>query len=236
MQYGVCAFASLAAAAVLVSGCTPAPAARDPMVDAENQAQREINHATSAVTRMWTEPGIASLLGVARGVLVVPVYGRGAYFLGGQGGRGVLLLRKSATEWSQPAFYSLGGATFGLQADAEGEPIALLLMTEDAVARFRDNTSTWQLNAGTGLTVVGSSGGQALVSTNPHADIVIWSGAKGYGGISAATTYITPSATLDDAYYHRLVTNRQILTGAVESPRTANLREALAGASSARYR
>ena len=31
--------------------------------------------------------------------------------------------------------------------------MAMLLMTESAVNEFRDNTSTWQLGANTGLTV-----------------------------------------------------------------------------------
>jgi len=208
------------------------------MADAERQAQGEINDATRVVSRMWMEPGMAALLPAAKGVLVVPSYGRGAYFLGGQGGHGVLLLRKSGTTWSQPAFYSLGGAGFGLQAaDGERGPIALILMSDESVGKFRDNTRTWQLAGDTGLTVVGFSHGQATASDNSRADIVMWSAAKGlHGRVSAAATYITPSVTLDDAYYHQLVTNRQILTGAVASRRTANLREALAGASDARYR
>jgi len=237
MRYGAGAFASLAAVAAIVYGCRPAPAMRSPMADAERQAQGEINDATRAVKRMWMEPGVAALLRAAKGVLVVPAYGRGAYFLGGQGGRGVLVVRRSATEWSEPAFYSLGGASFGLGAGGQGGPLALILMSDDAVGKFRDNGRTWQLAADTGLTIVGFAGTPSAASGNSKADIVMWSGVRGLSaGISAAATYITPSATLDDAYYHRLVTNRQILTGAVVSRYTAGLREALAGGSSASYR
>lgn len=225
-------FAILAASATL-GGCA-STATPTGMADAAQQAQTEVDGATAAVNRMQSDPGMAALLRAAKGVLVVPDYGRGAYFIGGQGGRGVLLLRQRDGAWSQPAFYSLGGASIGLQAGGEAGPIAMVLMTASAVERFRDNTSTWQLGANTGLTVINYSGTQTIVSATPRADVVLWSGAKGlYGGISAGATYVTPEASLDDAYYHGLVTNRQILSGAVESRRTADLREALAGGGAA---
>lgn len=207
------------------------------MAAAERQAQGEIDEATRAVNRMRMEPGVAALLGSAKGVLLVPAYGRGAYFLGGQGGHGVLVLRRSAGEWSQPAFYSLGGASFGLPAGGASGPIALILMTDAAVGKFRDSDRTWQLDANARLEVVSYASAQSAAGGDVKADIVLWSGLKASDtGISAAATYITPSATLDDAYYHRLVSNRQILTGAVESRQTAGLREALAGGSGASYR
>jgi lipid-binding SYLF domain-containing protein len=236
--YRNCRLAALAiGASALLGGCAHTLATRGGMTDAARQAQDEINGSAVAVNRMRAEPKMAALLRSAKGVLVVPDYGRGAYFIGGQGGRGVLLLRESGARWSEPAFYSLGGASVGLQAGGEAGPVALILMTGNAVDRFRDNTSTWQLGANTGLTVANFSGAQTVESINPKADIVRWSGAKGlYGGISAGATYITPDATLDDAYYHRMLTTQQILSDEVHTRRTASLREALAGASGASYR
>jgi SH3 domain-containing YSC84-like protein 1 len=226
----------LTATSCLLCGCAT-PATSSGMADEAQQAQSEVDGATVAVNRMQAEPGMAALLRSAKGVLVVPDYGSGAYFIGGQGGRGVLLLRQRSGAWSQPAFYSLGGASIGLQAGGEAGPIAMVLMTNTAVDRFKDNTSTWQLGASTGLTVVKYSGEQSIVTAHPNADIVMWSGAKGlYGGISAGATYITPDSSLNDAYYHGLVTNRQVLTGAVRNRQSADLREALAGAGSAAYR
>jgi lipid-binding SYLF domain-containing protein len=81
------------------------------MVDAERQAQGEINDAARAVKRIWTEPGTAALLRWAKGVLIVPFCGRGAYFLGGQGGHGVLCCARPGrngasrpfTPWAAPA-------------------------------------------------------------------------------------------------------------------------------------
>jgi SH3 domain-containing YSC84-like protein 1 len=228
-----CLLTILTAASAALCGCAT-PTTQSAMADAALQAQNEVDGAAAAVTRMQAEPGMAALLRSAKGVLVVPDYGRGAYFIGGQGGQGVLLLRKRSGDWSQPAFYSLGGASIGLQAGGEAGPVAMVLMTDGAVQKFKDNTSTWQLGARTGLTVANYSGAQTIASANPKADIVMWSGAKGlYGGISAGATYITPDSSRDDAYYRGLVTNRQILSSAVRNPRTLSLREALAGTNGA---
>ena len=50
----------------------------------------------------------------ARGILMVPQFIKGAFFVGGSGGSGVLIVRDEKTnEWSYPAFFTLGGASFG---------------------------------------------------------------------------------------------------------------------------
>jgi lipid-binding SYLF domain-containing protein len=229
--------ACCAATGAVLAGCVHTPATRGAMAAAAHQAQDEVDGATVAVNRMRSEAGTAALLRSARGVLVIPDYGKGAYFLGGQGGRGVLLLRESSGGWSQPAFYSLGGASFGLQAGGEAGPIAMILMTDRAVAQFEDHASTWQLGAHTGLTVVNSSDRQTVPSATPRADIVTWSGVKGlYGGISAGATYITPDSGFDDAYYGQMLTNRQILRSTLRNRHTMSLREALAGGGAGVYR
>ena len=237
MGYRARLTASLAVSGALLAGCIPTPPVRNEMADASRQAQDEVNGATGTVELMQAESAMAVLLRSAKGVLVVPGYGKGAYFLGGQGGRGVLLLRGSGGEWSEPAFYLLGGAGIGVQAGGAAEPIALVLMTRNAVSRFRDNTSTWQLGARTGLTVADFSGRQTMTGANPKADIILWSGTKGiHGGGPGRTTYITPDGSLNFAYYQRVVTNQQILASAVGNIRTAGLREALAGRTGATYR
>lgn len=233
--------ASLAVTGALLAGCIQAPPTRNEMADASRQAQEEVNSATGAVERMQSQPAMAALLRSAKGVLVVPDYGKGAYFLGGQGGRGVLLLRGNSAEWSEPAFYLLGGASIQLQAGGAAEPVAMVLMTDDAVAKFRDNASTWRLRANTGLTVVNFPGAQTTAHGNRHAnrkaDIIMWSGSNGlYGGTAAGATYITPDGSIDFAYYQRVLTNQQILSSAVRNINTASLREALAGRASATYR
>lgn len=236
MGYRARLTASLAVSGALLAGCIPTPPVRNEMADASRQAQDEVNDATRTVDRMQAEPAMAVLLRSAKGVLVVPDYGNGAYFLGGQGGRGVLLLRGRGGEWSEPAFYLLCGAGIGLQAGGAAEPIAMVLMTVNAVSRFRDNVSTWQLGADRGLTVAGVSGRQTTSGAHPKPDIIMWSGTRGVDAVAGPATYITPDGSLNFAYYQRVVTNQQILSSAVGNIHSVGLREALAGRTGAAYR
>jgi hypothetical protein len=62
--------------------------------------------------------------------------------VGGQGGGGVLLIRRNDT-WSNPAFYTRGGASIGAQLGGRSGSTALLLMNDKAVHVFENHPSTW---------------------------------------------------------------------------------------------
>jgi len=56
----------------------------------------------------------------ARVILIVPQFIKGAFFIGGSGGGGVLVVRDEKTnEWSYPAFFTVGGASSGLHLAAK---------------------------------------------------------------------------------------------------------------------
>src|SRR5947209_8073004 len=54
----------------------------------------------------------------ARAVMIVPKLLKGGFIVGGEGGEGVLLARERGG-WSDPAFYSIGAASLGLQAGVQ---------------------------------------------------------------------------------------------------------------------
>ena len=56
----------------------------------------------------------------AKALLIVPNLLKAGFILGGSGGSGVLVARDAKTgNWSQPAFYTVGSVTFGLQIGGE---------------------------------------------------------------------------------------------------------------------
>src|SRR6185437_5752228 len=227
---------SAAIAAVGLMSAVPAVAAQhdsggvsvsaSPHSDAARSAQDRVNDSVSLVQQMKQDPALAAVLEQAKGIFIIPHYGKGALIVGGQGGGGVVLAKHNDA-WSSPAFYSIGGASIGAQAGGEAGAIAMILMTQKAVDRFADSTTGWSLNGNAGLTVVNWSG-KARATTN-RGDVILWSNASGlYGGISASLTDISPDTKMDQVYYQRPVTSDAILTGNINSPSADTLRNALA--------
>jgi lipid-binding SYLF domain-containing protein len=180
------------------------------------------------IDQMKREPKLAEALARAKGVFVIPHFGKGAFIVGGQAGGGVVLARRD-NRWTDPAFFSIGGVSVGAQAGGEGGSVVMLLMTEKGVNKFANSSNTWALNANAGLTVVTWSGkGQANTGDG---DVVIWSNTNGlYAGLTASATDVTPDKGLDRVYYGRDVTSEQLLSGALRpsAPNAAALRDALA--------
>jgi SH3 domain-containing YSC84-like protein 1 len=191
-----------------------------------NSAQDRVHDALGLVQQMKQNPSLAAVLRGAKGIFIIPHYGKGGFIVGGQGGGGVVLV-KHDTGWSSPAFYSLSGGSIGAQAGGEGGAIAMILMTRRAVDRFENSAASWSLNGSAGLTVVKWSG--KTQANTSRGDVILWTNTSGlYGGLTASLTHISPDTGMDRAYYHRAVSSREILAGEVNSVSADPLRNALA--------
>lgn len=91
------------------------------MVDEHAWVGRELSDAVQVVQRMKADPGLTALLGTAKGVFILPDYGRGALIVGAQAG-------------------------------ASAGSMALLLMSDRAVERFRSDRN-FSLSADAGLSI-----------------------------------------------------------------------------------
>lgn len=193
----------------------------------EEAAQRRLAEATRVARTMSSIPGIADLLAAARGVYIVPVYGRAALGVGAAGGSGVLMIRRPDGHWGNPAFFTIGGISLGLQAGAEGGAIALLLMNQKAVDSFRKRNN-FALGADAGLTVVNYS---VVAAGSTAGDVLAWSGGQGLFGNAATLSVndIRCNQELMQAYYGKPVPAQQVLGGAAPDPRADALRTALGG-------
>ena len=138
----------------------------------------------------------------ARGILMVPQFIKGAFFVGGSGGSGVLVVRDEKTnEWSYPAFFTLGGASIGLQFGGQASEVVLLVMTQKGV----DSLMSTTLKLGADATVaVGPIGRGIEGSTAPNmsADLLSFSKAKGlFAGISLEGAAVAARDALNTNYY-----------------------------------
>lgn len=124
---------ALASTGLGLSGCTTTPVSSGNSPEA-NASQRQSIDAdiNETLARLYTTVrGSRELVGNARGVLVFPsVIGAGFWF-GGQYGRGGLRVGGQTT-----GYYSLAGASFGLQIGAQSKAIIMLFMTQEALEKF----------------------------------------------------------------------------------------------------
>ena len=182
--------------------------------------------AASQVRTMEADPQMRALLARARGVVLVPEYGHGAFIIGGKGGEGVLLVRERRGRWSNPVFYGLGGVSIGFQAGGNVGQVAYVLMTPNAVRRFEDGNN-FSLGAGAGLDVVTYHNGEHLISQ--QGDVVAWSNTTGlYGGADIGATDISYDRRLTSDYYGSPdMSIGQVLGGQVRNTDAAGLRSSL---------
>jgi len=172
-----------------------------------------------------------NLIKKAKGVYITPSLLKGAFVVGVSGGNGLLLIRdKESGKWMGPAFYTLGGASFGLQAGGEASEVVLLILTDRGVKAFM--RSNFKLGADAGIAAGPIGGGVAAETANLSADILSFSRSKGlFGGLSLEGAVVKVREGLNEAYYGKKVSPSQILVGGrVSNPQAARLVEEIAKA------
>ncbi len=225
----VLALLSAGGAAFAQKHTTKETTAMAPPGKAETTAAKHVNDAVAVVNRMASEPGMANLLKQAKGVYLVPTYGRAALGVGVSGGTGVMLAKRADGGWSDPAFYTTGGLSVGAQAGAEGGPIAMVLMNDKAVNSFKQKNK-FSLSADAGLTVVNWA--KTAQGTAGLGDVVAWAGTSGlFGNIATvALKDIHYNQKTSGAYYHKTVNASDIIDGKATSPESDALKKALEAA------
>ena len=194
---------------LLVLAMAAAPIAR---AETDQQTLVERSRITVEDLKRDKEFGTAKqLLHSARAILIVPRLYKGGFFVGGEGGAGVLLTRQGEGSWSSPAFYDLGSASFGLQIGLEQAEMVLLVMSQKGLDALMQDQ--FKIGVGAGITVVTlGSGVEGATTAAAGADIVTWSSSSGaYAGITLNGTVIKPAKDDDAAYYGHAVTTKQIL-------------------------
>ena len=211
--------------ALIVSQATPASA------NDTQEAAQLVEKARLTLDSFMSDDNMGAfrdLLKNAQGVLISPELLKGAFIVGAAGGNAVLLVRDKKTgQWSEPAFYTIGEASFGLQIGGQASEVILLAMTDRGVAAFLGNSVKLGADAGVAAGPVGI--GAAAATANLSADILSFSRSKGlYGGVSLDGAVVAVRAGLNKAYYHKEVSPTSILVRhEVSNPQAATLIEDL---------
>ena len=116
-------------------------------------------------------PDAAKQMPGAQGVLIMPELVQGGFILGAAGGRGALMARNGAREWSPPAFYGMGSGSLGLQIGAKVSEIVFIIRTEKGLNAILDHKFKFGAEAGVTMVAIGI-GLEGASTTAGGADIV----------------------------------------------------------------
>ena len=219
-------FQTLFAAAAL------AAAAFVPVSASASDQGAVLEGAATTIANLQHDPAFSTaqkMLRRARAVLIIPSLVKGGFFVGGEGGDGVLMMRHG-NHWSAPAFYTMGSASFGLQIGLEKAQVVLLIMSDRALkAVERDE---FKIGAGAGITAVTlSAAAEGATSGNLSGDIITWSSASGaYGGLTINGSVLKPRSGWNEEFYGKPVTVMQILNNKVTNAEATPVRRDLAAA------
>jgi len=138
----------------------------------------------------------------AKGFLIIPDLLQGAWFVGGSGGRGVLVVKDKTTgDWSQPAFYTIGSLSFGIQFGGEKSEIIMMVFTQKGLDRLYSSSFKFGGDATIAAGPVGG-GAKADVMT----DFVSFVRSRGaYAGISMEGAIVKVNGDWNEAYYGKKV-------------------------------
>jgi lipid-binding SYLF domain-containing protein len=207
--------------ALVVAGVLSVPAFANPKDSEKDTAKdktkqtEKINAAEAVLTASVKAPdkGIPKdLLEKAECVGVFPDVKKGAFIVGGQGGKGIFTCRKG-NGMSGPAFFNIGGPSIGWQAGFEEADLVLLVMNKEGVDKLlQDNFSI----GGEATAAAGPVGRDARAATDilMHAQILSWSRSRGlFAGVSLDGLVIHQDKDDNVDLYGKPLEAREILVG-----------------------
>jgi len=213
--------------ALVLAGMISAPAFTNPKDSdkdaAEDRAKQteKINAAEAVLKASVAAPdkGIPKdLLEKAECVGIFPDMKKGAFIIGGQGGKGVFTCRHGQG-MSGPAFFKIGGPSIGWQAGFEEADLVLLIMNKEGVDKLLQDNFTI---GGEASAAAGPVGRDARASTDilMHAQMLSWSRSRGlFAGVSLNGLVIHQDRDDNVDLYGRPLDARDILTsGSVPIP------------------
>ena len=195
--------------AIIAAVCCLAVSAR-----AASEQQELIDKSRLTAEKMLAHPDFPSLrkwMSSARGVLVVPSLLKASFFVGGEGGNGVLLGRDASGNWSYPALYSIGTASLGLQIGFQDAEVMFVIMTERGLHAVINNQVKLGADASVAIGPKGA-GVEGATTTALTADIYSFSLNRGlFAGVSFEGSLVYSRNDWDQAYYGPAANPRAIV-------------------------
>ena len=158
------------------------------------------------------------LLERAYGIAVIPDFTKVAFFLGGERGHGVLVVRDSSGHFSGPVFVTLTGGSFGFQWGVQKTDLVLVFTSRKGI----EGITGGKLTLGGDVSVAaGPVGRQASAATDQafNAGVYSYSATRGiFAGVALAGAALTIDDSANAELYHRPgLLSGDIISGAVRT-------------------
>jgi lipid-binding SYLF domain-containing protein len=206
-------FLSLTGAALVMTGLV---GCREFEVAPTLKADHLVDRAVATVERFQTLESMQRFSEYMPGAVAVAVFPsviKAGFFIGGEGGNGLLTVKRLDGTWSAPAFYTMGAGSFGLQFGAQDTEIILVIRNQGALEAILKDQAKIGADAGVTAGVYGI-GAEASTTTNMGVDVLAFANAKvgGYVGASVEGAVIARRQDINEAVYGRGKTPRDIVT------------------------
>jgi SH3 domain-containing YSC84-like protein 1 len=200
--------------------CGTAPAAT------ETKEVKQLLKATDVLDEIMGTPdkGIPQdLLDKAVCVGIVPSEIRGAFVVGAEYGRGVLICRKSGNgPWGAPSLFTLGGANVGFQLGGKATDVVFIVMNAAGAKKLVADSVKFGADVSATAGPVGRTA-EGATDLQLHAEILSYSRTRGlFAGVSLEGDVLKQDTGGNERLYGQKVSARALLIyGSVSAPSAA---------------
>ncbi len=175
-----------------------------------------VERARLTLSSMMADPNftvVHQFIASSRAVLIVPRLYRGGFIFGGEGGAGVLLVRRADGSWSYPGFYLMAAGSFGLQIGGQISEVVLCVMSERGLSSLLNRYVTLGADASVALVAVGA-GIDARTGIGLDSDMYAFSRNRGaFAGGTLEGSVVAEQGRRNQAYYSAGATAEAIFAG-----------------------
>jgi lipid-binding SYLF domain-containing protein len=208
---------------ILAATLAIAPLAIAPLLAKDSDSVKRLNEAAVVFSEVMATPdkGIPEdLLANARCIVIVPSLKTAAFVVGAKYGKGFVSCRHDGG-WSAPGAVRVEGGSVGFQIGGSMTDVIMLVMNEGGENKLLSDKFTLGGEASAAAGPVGRTA-TAQTDLQMHAEILSWSRSQGlFAGVALEGATLRQDLDDNAEIYGNKLSNREILTTAVATPRSA---------------
>ncbi len=150
-------------------------------------------------------------------VAVVPSLLKAGFVVGARYGRGVASCR-GEKGWSAPAFFTVGGGSFGFQIGGQAIDLVMLIMNKEGMKNLLESKFQLGANASAAAGPVGRHA-EGTTDWKMRAQVLTYSRARGlFAGVELNGAVIKQDKNSTRDFYGRMVPFKTSLNGLIDAP------------------